>query len=514
MKRVGAALAALLLCFSVCLSVRAEAGLAFSISNILITPGENVSVYYDLPADGMVSLTLLTEAGDTVCVLMNGQAAAGFHEAVWNGMDAQGAAVAEGSYTLRLSLDGAHVDMAVAVGPPKSGYTFTSGLPTPVPEEVTVLSPAPAETAAPVPSEEPAEAAVITPAHRSKVVPDHDPRGCYWCTPMDITDEAAVWAMLTAPMYTVKVKQREQVIIRADPDDNAEALGVVTGDSMGLHVLGNAGNGWTLVECYSASFHDSRVKNWNAFITGYIKTNLIEKKIPDQDFGIVIDKLTQTLYLFKEGRLFTRLSVSTGLYNSRQPYNETRSGEFMLVSKVGHFQSDAMICRYALRFDSGDLLHEVPHVKNADGGRNYKATEYKLGTRASHGCIRVQRLKNPEGVNMQWLYEHLRVDDDDGVKLVLWEDFAGRAIPVPAADTVLYYNPNNGANYPTVADCPGVREQYRPLTPFTYGELETGDYAKLTPCPYCNPPLREAEIRQINSEHETVSPGMVCDYHQ
>ena len=37
----------------------------------------------------------------------------------------------------------------------------------------------------------------ITPAYRS----EHHPEGhenCYWCTPMNITDEERVWKMLTA----------------------------------------------------------------------------------------------------------------------------------------------------------------------------------------------------------------------------------------------------------------------------------------------------------------------------
>ncbi len=515
--RIFAFLIISLLLFQALFPALGEGGLAFSISSALITPGENVSIYYDLPREGALSVTLLDGAGETAAVLMDGQVMqAGFHEALWNGLDHLGTPMPEGSYTLRLSLDGEHMDMAVVIGPARAQTAFSFGAPTDVPQDAVVITPTsapPRETPAPTQTPAPAPAQ-FTPAFRSSHIPAHSPDGCYWCTPMDIGDEEAVWNMLTSPIYTVKAGQREQVIVREEPDERSSGLGVVTGESMGLHVLENRKDGWSLVECYSASFHDSRVKNWNAYITGYIKTSQIEKIIPDQTFGVVIDKLTQRLYLFKEGHLFSTLLVSTGLYNSKQPYNETRSGEFLLVSKVGHFQSDSMKCRYALRFDSGDLLHEVPHVENADGGRNYKATEYKLGTRASHGCIRVQRLKNPEGVNMMWLYDNLAVGGNHPTKLVIWEDFAGRTIPYPSDDTLLYYNPNNGSNYHTAADCNGVKEQYRPLTAFTYGELDTGSYAKLTACPYCYPPLRKAEIDQVNRDHETVSPGMVSDYHQ
>ena len=38
------------------------------------------------------------------------------------------------------------------------------------------------------------------------------------------------------------------------------------------------------------------------------------------------------------------------------------------------------------------------------------------------------------------------------------------------------------------------------MSPFTYGELETGGYAKLTPCPYCAPARRKADIDKQNQE--------------
>ena len=329
--------------------------------------------------------------------------------------------------------------------------------------------------------------------------------GCYWCTPMDITDEAAVWAMLTSPMTVIDAKQKEQVLLYAQPDAGSEAIAVITGASQGVHVLEDLDNGWTKVETYSSSFHDSKVKNWNAFVTGYIQSSKLKQTPVNQDYGIVIDKLTQRLYLFHEGKLMTELLCSTGLYNERQPYNETRSGEFMIVSRVGDFKSDNLVCAIGLRFNSGDLLHEVPHTLNADGSKNYKNCESKLGTRASHGCIRVQRLRNADGINMRWIWDNVK----NGTKLVVWEDYQGRQITPPADSTPVYYNPKGGANYHRCATCYGVKDQYLPLTAFAYGELDSGEYAALTPCPYCCPPRRKAEIAAINEEHLKSSPGEI-----
>ncbi|MBQ9198137.1 MAG: L,D-transpeptidase [Clostridia bacterium] len=344
---------------------------------------------------------------------------------------------------------------------------------------------------------------VITPAYRSGNTCGKP--GCYWCTPMDISDEAAVWAMLTSPMTVIDAGQKEQVLLYAEPDSNSQAIAVITGASQGVHVLEERSDGWTKVETYSSSFHDSKVKNWNAFVTGYIQSGKLKQAQANQEYGIVIDKLTQRLYLFHEGKMMAELLCSTGLYNERQPYNETRSGEFMIISRVGDFKSDNLVCGLGLRFNSGDLLHEVPHTVNADGSKNYKNCESKLGTRASHGCIRVQRLRNPDGINMRWIWDNIKV----GTKLVIWEDYQGRQIAAPADSTPVYYNPNGGSNYHSAATCKGVKDQYLPLTAFTYGELDSGAYAGLTPCPYCCPPRRKAEIAAINEEHMKSSPGEI-----
>ena len=45
---------------------------------------------------------------------------------------------------------------------------------------------------------------------------------------MDYTDEAAVWAMLTAPMTLVKGDGRTQVRIRKEPDSKSAAIGILT----------------------------------------------------------------------------------------------------------------------------------------------------------------------------------------------------------------------------------------------------------------------------------------------
>lgn len=354
----------------------------------------------------------------------------------------------------------------------------------------------------------------ITPAIKSEYHPEHE--NCYWCTPMNITDEEAVWKMLTADVTVVDLGQMKQTVLYAEPDENSEKIGMITGSSQAVHVLEEVDGGWTLVETYSTSFHDSKVKNFNAFVTGYIQSDKLKKVSVNQKMGIVVDKLTQRLYFFRDGHLETELAVSTGKYNQKQPYNETRSGEFLIISvTVGRITSDDLICDYALRYNAADYVHEVPYVKNADGTKNYKAAEAKLGVRASHGCVRTQRLTNAEGYKMSSIYKLIRDDTKKtkkNVKIVIWEDYEGRQVNIPGEETFVYYNPNGGVNYHKCATCNGVKKKFLPLTAITCEELESDRFKKLTPCAYCMPTPRRAELEAINEEHMAGSPGDVMTY--
>ena len=336
----------------------------------------------------------------------------------------------------------------------------------------------------------------FTPAHTSPRRGE-DQTLNFWTLPMDITDEEAVWKVLTAPVTILdngkKNAEKTQVVIRSQPSDESDGVGVVTCISQGVHVL-EKGEEWTLIECYSSSFHDSVILNWNTLVQGYVPTAYMREVRPNQELGLVVDKLTQRLYVFREGKLFSTLLVSTGISNAKQPYNETRSGEFLMISKVGEFSSDNLRCALAIRFNDGDLLHEVPYIAG-NGYKNYSVNEPKLGTKASHGCIRVQRQPSPEGVSQKWLWNNYAKN----TKILIWEDWQGRQIPVPESDMPLYCVKKRTGNYHTTERCSAIKGK-RTET-LTYGQLEEDAYRKLKPCPLCAAPAREDAIREINEQY-------------
>jgi len=320
----------------------------------------------------------------------------------------------------------------------------------------------------------------------------------YWTLLMDISNESGIWDVLMQPITVIKGPQKQSYKLRAQPDNEADAVGEVTYASQGVRVLKNLDSGWSLVEAYSSSFSKSEVKVWAQMVQGYVETKLLIIKKPYSKYGLVLDKLTQRMYVFSNGKLITNLLISTGLPNEEQPYNETQSGEYLIVSRVGQFPAENLVCAMGLRFNNGNYIHQVPYVIAYDGSKYFGKTEPELGAKASHGCVRVQRKKNPDGINMAWLWSHLELN----TKVIIWEDYKGRQLPIPNGDMPLYYNPKGGQYYHSVEDCSDVRKKFLPLTAFTYNELETSPYVDLDPCPACAPAARVAQIEAINAAHK------------
>ncbi len=340
-----------------------------------------------------------------------------------------------------------------------------------------------------------------TPNEESEVLCGHD--FCFWQMTEGELDEEIVWEVLMQPLTVLKGKQRDQIRVRARPEESCQDyVGVVTCASQGVHVL-QRGEEWTLIEAYSSAEEGSSVKVWATRFQGYVKTELLQELEVDDEYGLVIDKLQQRLYVYKEGKLFSTLLCSTGFPREDTPFNETPAGEYAIVSWVGGFWSGSLYCDMGLRINSGIMIHEVPCIieKNEETGeekKDYSRCERYLGEKASHGCIRVQKELTPERVNAKWLWNNL--SRKPVTKVIIWDEL-GRQLSYPDEDYPLYYNPKGGKNYHSSPTCALVREKYWPLTEFTWGELDEAPYSRLTACPGCAPQLRREEIDELNSKN-------------
>ncbi len=370
-----------------------------------------------------------------------------------------------------------------------------------------VVTPSPVPTATPAPTPRPmipsAAVDTVDPSNYwTYPVPETVTTSEYWSAFPENSEEA-LWAMLMQPLTVIEGDdQRETYKLRLTPDSSAKRdniVGEITFESQGVHVLETREDGWSLIEAYNSSYGPdctSRVGygNTDEMITGYVRTNLLKTITPREDYAIVIDKLVQRMYVFGEGKLIGTLLISTGQPTKKQPWNETPAGEFVMCSRSGGFNAGNLVCRYGMRVNGGCLIHEVPYIESSSGLFDYSSTIKDLGKKASHGCIRVQKDKTEEGLNIKWLWDNIRVP----TKVIIWDD-TGRSLGYPPDDMPLYYNENGGKNFHTNQNCPGVKSRYLPLSPMTYGDL-SGSLSKLTACNTCaTTVMTRAEIDAINA---------------
>lgn len=318
-----------------------------------------------------------------------------------------------------------------------------------------------------------------------------------WFGEFDPYDEEAAWSRLMAEITVLNVDQKERVYLSDAPNGKRKTTdahrGFFYGESVAVKVLEEQ-DGWTKIQAYN---------DYDELEEGWVRPGRLKTVTPNATWGMIIDKRTQRLYLYKEGKLVTELLVSTGTGKGQnEAYCETASGEFLLVSATGGFWSGNLWCDQAIRFNGGDLLHMVPAVYYgekagviADGTGDYSICESALGSRASHGCVRVQRKENEDGYNHEWIWRNLR--SEKNIKLIVWDD-DGRKLDEMDPSASVYYNPDGGEKYHADQNCASVRSRYLPLSPIRYSALSRYPYTELKPCASCKAPERPEIVSAWN----------------
>lgn len=232
--------------------------------------------------------------------------------------------------------------------------------------------------------------------------------------PEDISDPAAVWQAMMAPIAVVDIGDVAHQNVYAEPNEKSSVVGMVHGQTQGLKVLALNVSGFARIGAWREA--DGQ------YIEGYIPQKKLKTIIPDSRYGVLIDKRDQTLTVYEGGLPIGTVSVSTGLMTQDNLWCETRAGAFLTQDRIINFASEGYSYNYAIRIDGGNLIHSMGY-KRYDGQKwDYSEHLAQIGQKASHGCVRTDTRATESGVNIYWLWTHLPIH----TKVLVIDDLQAR----------------------------------------------------------------------------------------
>ena len=241
----------------------------------------------------------------------------------------------------------------------------------------------------------------------------------YWGLTAGSTD-AEIWAAITRTMTSVDVGESESAYIYDSTETGRKQLGTVSGLSQGLNVVKALDNGWSLVEAYR--------NEDGAFVRGYIRSNKLRTVVPNQTYGIVIDKATQKLTVWKDGAPIGSCSVSTGLPTPKYLLRETPAGEFITATRRGTTEYYGKgYCLYTIRINGVYHIAEIPTTKK--NGSDFSLLEGSLGEKATRGYICIAHDASTDGgINAEWIWN--MTTENKKVKVLILDDKDRSMVPV------------------------------------------------------------------------------------
>ena len=212
--------------------------------------------------------------------------------------------------------------------------------------------------------------------------------------------DAEIWEIMMKPSVVIKTSgTMKQYDIYEKPTTESRVTGSLRGATQGLEIL-EAGERWSLVRAWT---HTN-----GSECTGYIRTDQLEVVTPSTHYGLLIDKLDQTMTVYEDGKVIGRLPVSTGKPEPGNTYRETPAGAFLTHLHFGSsFAQEGYRYEYPIRYDSGNMIHNVGFTRTGRM-RDFSDNMPLLGQKASHGCIRVSPFVTEDcDINIYWLWTHL-----------------------------------------------------------------------------------------------------------
>ena len=227
--------------------------------------------------------------------------------------------------------------------------------------------------------------------------------------PEDGADDAAIWQLMTAPATVVDIKSTAHQTVLARPDSSAKALGTLHGTTQTVEVMEVRDDGWC------------RIGAWNhedgTYMEGYVPTARLKVVQPQTRYGLLLDKRTQTLTVFREGERMGQMRVSTGLAEKNKLYQETAAGSFLTGEHMADFSNAGYSYDYVIRYDGGNLLHQAGWRRKA-GKEDFSLQAAELGQKASHACVRMEPCTGDGELTAYWIFTHIPAN----TRLIILDD--------------------------------------------------------------------------------------------
>lgn len=241
----------------------------------------------------------------------------------------------------------------------------------------------------------------------------------YWGLTAEATDEQ-LWAAITRKLTGIDVGENESAYIYDSVNDSRKKIGSVSGISHGVNVIVQRTDGWSLVEAFR--------NEDGAFVRGYIRTNKLRTSEPNTNYGLVIDKASQTLIVFKDGARVGSCKISTGLPTAKYLHRETPAGEFITVTRRGTIEYYGNgYSKYTIRINGSYHLSEIPSTKK--NGSSFELLAGTLGNKATRGNICIAHDASTDGgINAEWIWN--MTDENKRVKVLIFDDKPRTDVPV------------------------------------------------------------------------------------
>ena len=212
-------------------------------------------------------------------------------------------------------------------------------------------------------------------------------------------DDATVWAAMMQPSVVVKLsKATDHQTVYEQPSRTSKALGTVHGQTQAVEVLALREDGWAEVAAWN---HETGSR-----MRGYVPQQVLQTVRPNTICGILVDKASQTMSVYVRGEKIGTVPISTGQPTAARMYRETPAGAFLTCDRLMAFSENDYRYYYPIRYDGGNLLHQIGYQEKR-GTKSYADQTNKLGSKASHGCIRIPRERGNGGLNAYWLWTHI-----------------------------------------------------------------------------------------------------------